>query len=199
MCRTRPASRCCPRSSQTLTLDYRDSKHVEPHSGFVIRLGQRFRRPWAATPTFVRTKVDGTYYIPLDRFTGNADWGIVHLGRCGLPGDAGNNQERIIDRFFLGGDNLRGFQTGGVGPHAVQWRRQPRWPLHLDTQSTELHYPLPISPDLGVTGRAFVDVGGLFGLQRLTVVNGHAADGGSYRTPRVGAGRRHLVEDAVRG
>ena len=29
------------------------------------------------------------------------------------------------------------------------------------TQSTELHYPLPISQDIGLSGRAFIDVGGL--------------------------------------
>ena len=29
------------------------------------------------------------------------------------------------------------------------------------TQSTELRFPLPVSPDLGLSGRAFVDVGGL--------------------------------------
>src|SRR5262249_45854149 len=29
------------------------------------------------------------------------------------------------------------------------------------TQSTELHYPLPVSPDLGLSGRAFVDIGSL--------------------------------------
>ena len=29
------------------------------------------------------------------------------------------------------------------------------------TQSTELRFPLPISADLGLSGRAFVDIGGL--------------------------------------
>ena len=29
------------------------------------------------------------------------------------------------------------------------------------TQTTELRFPLPVSPDLGLTGRAFVDVGSL--------------------------------------
>ncbi len=29
------------------------------------------------------------------------------------------------------------------------------------TQSTELRFPLPISSDLGLSGRTFVDVGGL--------------------------------------
>ena len=29
------------------------------------------------------------------------------------------------------------------------------------TQTTELRFPLPLPPDLGITGRAFVDTGGL--------------------------------------
>ena len=80
------------------------------------------------------------------------------------------HNESIIDRFFLGGDNLRGFASGGAGPHSV-----PIVPAggiifgcsdsvggrFIYTQSTELRFPLPISADLGLSGRAFVDVGGL--------------------------------------
>jgi outer membrane protein insertion porin family len=36
------------------------------------------------------------------------------------------------------------------------------------TQTTELHYPLPVSPDLGVSGFAFVDIGSLYGAKTLT-------------------------------
>jgi outer membrane protein insertion porin family len=32
------------------------------------------------------------------------------------------------------------------------------------TQSTEFHFPLPVPADFGLTGRAFMDVGGLSGL-----------------------------------
>ncbi len=34
------------------------------------------------------------------------------------------------------------------------------------TQSSELRFPLPISADLGLSGRAFVDVGGLSNVDR---------------------------------
>ena len=45
-----------------------------------------------------------------------------------LPG----GREEIIDRFFLGGDNLRGFETGGAGPHDLTTDDPARWPLDLD-------------------------------------------------------------------
>ena len=83
--------------------------------------------------------------------------------------ERGQARDRIIDRFFLGGDNLRGFQSGGAGPHSVSGPGRAVWCSAatasaaglIYTQSTELRFPLPISADLGLSGRAFVDVGGL--------------------------------------
>ena len=103
--------------------------------------------------------VNGQYFIPLDRFTGNSDWGVAVTGSFGYLWNEGQ-QEQIIDRFFLGGDNLRGFQIGGAGPHDAV-TGDPLGGRFIWTQSTELHYPLPISADIGLSGRAFVDVGGL--------------------------------------
>ncbi|MBV8913344.1 MAG: BamA/TamA family outer membrane protein, partial [Acetobacteraceae bacterium] len=67
-----------------------------------------------------------------------------------------------IDRFFLGGDNLRGFQSGGAGPHAIGTTTVDSiGGRFIYTGTTEVRFPLPISPDLGISGRAFVDVGSL--------------------------------------
>jgi outer membrane protein insertion porin family len=91
--------------------------------------------------------------------------------------------ERIIDKFFLGGDNLRGFESGGAGPHA-EVGGDSLGGRFIWTQSTEFRYPLPISPDLGLTGRAFVDVGA------LSQVDSIPGAGAIYdnASPRVGAG-----------
>ena len=142
---------------QTLALDYRDSR-VDPHTGFITRLGTDFAG-LGGDAKFIRTKLDGTYYLPLDRFTGNSDWGFAISGGAGYFFDLGN-QEKIIDRFFLGGDNLRGFQAGGAGPHD-QYSGDSLGGRFIYTQSTELRFPLPISADIGLSGRTFVDVGGL--------------------------------------
>ncbi len=142
---------------QTLTLDYRDSA-VDPHNGYVARLGTDFAG-LGGDAQFVRTKLDGTYFIPLDRYTGNSDWGFAISGGAGYLFNTGK-QEQIIDRFFLGGDNLRGFQAGGAGPHA-EITGDSLGGRFIWTQSTELRFPLPISADIGLSGRTFVDVGGL--------------------------------------
>ncbi len=142
---------------QTLSLDYRDST-VDPHTGFVTRLGTDFAGA-GGDAKFIRTKIDGTYYVPLDRFTGNSDWGIAISAGAGYFFDLGS-QEKIIDRFFLGGDNLRGFQAGGAGPHD-EYSGDSLGGRFIWTQSTELRFPLPISADIGLSGRTFVDVGGL--------------------------------------
>ena len=108
---------------------------------------------------FVRAKIDGVYYIPLDRFTGNSDWGFAISAGTGYFWNL-DNVERIIDNFFLGGDNLRGFEVGGAGPHDTQ-TGDSLGGHFIWTQSTELRFPLPVSPDLGLKGRVFADIGAL--------------------------------------
>ncbi len=183
--------------SQTLTLDYRDSI-TDPHSGFVARLANDVAG-LGGDVHYVRTKLDGTYFIPLESLTGDADWSIALSGGAGYLAELGG-RERIIDRFFLGGDNLRGFQSGGAGPHAIPvpgsatlTSADSLGGRFIYTQTTELRFPLPISPDLGISGRTFVDIGGLTGGPgTLTyLLNGQSVTQqvtNSNLTPRVGAG-----------
>jgi outer membrane protein insertion porin family len=173
---------------QTMTLDYRDSR-IDPHTGYVVRFGTDFAG-LGGDAHFVRTKVDATYFVPLDRFTNNTDWTIAFSGGAGYLFNLGQN-EKIIDRFFLGGDNLRGFQTGGAGPHAIPTAANPSSDSlggrFLWTQSTELRFPLPITSDFGLTGRAFVDIGALSQVNSL-VLNGQTVPITDDASPRVGAG-----------
>jgi outer membrane protein insertion porin family len=144
--------------SQVLTLDYRDSK-VFPHSGYIVELGTDYAG-LGGDARFLRGNINSAYYIPLERQFGNPDWGLKFGGSIGYMDLLPGGREEIIDRFFLGGDNLRGFQTGGAGPHDLT-SGDPLGGRFIWTQTTELRYPLPVSPDLGLTGRAFVDVGAL--------------------------------------
>ncbi|HVC59962.1 MAG TPA: outer membrane protein assembly factor BamA [Acetobacteraceae bacterium] len=142
---------------QVLTLDYRDSK-INPHRGSITSLGTDFAG-FGGDVHYIRSSVNEAYYIPFDRLTGNSDWGIKLAAGTGYLFNLGK-QEQIIDRFFLGGDNLRGFEIGGAGPHdAISG--DPLGGRFIWTGTAELRFPLPVSPDLGLSGRAFVDVGGL--------------------------------------
>jgi len=143
--------------SQAITYDHRDSK-IDPHAGYLVSLGTDVAG-LGGNEHFVRSNVSGQYFIPLDRFTGNSDWGVSLSGNVGYLFNEGQ-QEQIIDRFFLGGDNLRGFQIGGAGPHDAV-TGDPVGGRFIWTESTELRFPLPISADIGLSGRSFVDIGGL--------------------------------------
>ena len=175
--------------SQVITLDHRDSR-LFPRSGYVVELGTDFAG-LGGDVKFVRLNANTAYYIPLERYFGHQDWGIklgANIGQLIQTGGA----ERIIDRFFLGGDNLRGFQVGGAGPHDTI-SGDPLGGRFIWTQTTELRFPLPVPQDLGLSGRAFVDIGGLtqanfnnFG--SCIEANGQPCQIAQSAAPRIGAG-----------
>jgi outer membrane protein insertion porin family len=144
--------------SQTLTFDYVDDD-LSPTSGLDIDLTTDFAGA-GGTAKYVRLSPDISYYIPLERVFGSKAWVLKFAATGGYLVPILGYQDRIVDRFFLGGDSLRGFADGGVGPHDIasgdSLGGRVMW-----TQTTELHFPLPVSPDLGISGFAFADVGSL--------------------------------------
>jgi outer membrane protein insertion porin family len=173
--------------SQVITLDYRDSK-LYPHSGWAIDFGTDYAG-LGGTVDFLRGNVDAAYYIPLDRLMGDDQWGIKLSAGTGYMLELGGKDE-IIDRFFLGGDNLRGFQTGGAGPHDAN-TGDPLGGRYIWTESQELRFPLPGVPrDIGLTGRAFADVGALTdaNFKAGSCANCGPIDISGSAAPRIGAG-----------
>ena len=163
---------------QSITLDHRDST-LDPHSGYILRLGTDVAG-LGGNSDYVRFKVDAGYYIPLDYFSGDHNWSIALRAGAGyLYRYGGTNY--IIDNFFLGGENMRGFQEGGAGPHDVATGDSLGGDT-IVTGTAELHFPLPISPDIGLSGRVFTDVGTLFGTESNY---GPVYD---YKGPRVSVG-----------
>jgi outer membrane protein insertion porin family len=165
--------------SQTLTYDRRDSR-IEPRQGYVVRIGTDLAG-LGGDVAYTRLRLDIAGYIPLERLFGDQDYVIALSGSAGILEPWGGRPERIIDRFFLGGENLRGFQMAGAGPRDTA-AGDPLGGRTLLTQTTEFRFPLPLPSEIGLLGRAFVDVGVLSG----TPVSGPTvADDGE---PRVGTG-----------
>ena len=176
--------------SQVVTLDFRDSR-IYPHSGYIVEVGTDFAG-LGGDARFLRGNLNTAYYIPLEHLLGNPDWGIKLAGSTGYMHLLNGGREEIIDRFFLGGDNLRGFQTGGAGPHDTV-TGDPLGGRFIWTTTTELRFPLPVSPDLGLNGRAFVDVGALTEASFRNgggcgVSNGTTCQISASSSPRLGAG-----------
>ena len=144
----------------TIAYDVRDSR-IEPRSGYVIRLGTDVAG-LGGDVSYVRLRGDGAMYFPLERVFGDRDYVLVLQAGAGLLEPWGSRDERIIDRFFLGGDNLRGFALAGAGPRdLLSVDQDPLGGRLIWTQTTELRFPLPLPSELGLLGRAFVDVGSL--------------------------------------
>ncbi|GAN78938.1 outer membrane protein assembly factor BamA [Acidocella aminolytica] len=176
--------------SQTLSFDYLDSDQ-DPHSGLLLNITTDLAG-LGGDAKYFRINPNLSYYIPLEHVFGNPSWVLKLSASAGYLVDMRGYQDKIEDRFFLGGDSLRGFADGGVGPYVEPVYNSSGTLTssggqvggrYMWTQSTELHFPLPVSKDLGVSGFAFVDVGSLWGASTIgtaTLLDSSA--------PRVGAG-----------
>ncbi|WP_242530774.1 outer membrane protein assembly factor BamA [Roseococcus thiosulfatophilus] len=165
--------------SQTLTYDVRDNP-LDTRRGYVIRLGNDVAG-LGGDVAYLRTRLDGALFLPLEQLLGDPDFVLSISGSFGiLNGFDRGRRDRIVDRFFLGGENLRGFAVAGAGPRDIASRDALGGRL-MWTQSTELRFPLPVPSEIGLVGRAFVDVGSL-----SRTVTGPGI--GDDATPRVGAG-----------
>ncbi len=164
--------------SQTLSYDTRDN-FIEPRSGYIIRLGTDLAG-LGGDVSYVRGRLDAALHLPFERILGDQDYVLSFSGSVGIIESYGNQPERIVDRFFLGGENLRGFALAGAGPRDLV-SRDPLGGRFLWTQSTEMRYPLPLPSEIGLIGRAFVDIGSL----SQTISGPGIADSA---TPRVGVG-----------
>jgi len=147
--------------STTVTYDMRDSR-VEPRSGYVVRVGGDYAGI-GGDVNYFRTRADGQYYIPFERWLNDPDFVLVLAAGGGILSPIGDEDDRIVDRFFLGGENLRGFRLGGAGPQDTSTGDSLGGRV-LWTTSAEMRFPLPLPNELGLLGRTFVDVGSLSGI-----------------------------------
>jgi outer membrane protein insertion porin family len=171
--------------SQTLTFDYVDDD-LTPTSGLEVDLTTDVAG-FGGSAKYIRVSPAASYYIPLEHVFGSKAWVLKFSVSGGDLIPIFNYQDKIEDRFFLGGDSLRGFADGGVGPHDKAFGDSLGGNV-LWTQSTEMHFPLPVSPDLQISGFAFVDVGALSQVKTVQAYGPIYAPIYDSGAPRVGAG-----------
>jgi len=170
--------------SQTLSYDTRDSP-IEARRGYVLRWGLDVAG-LGGDVAYVRNRVDAALMLPFERVFGDPDYVLSlsanfgHLHPFGSRFAASGERDRIVDRFFLGGENLRGFAVAGIGPRDTTTRDSLGGRM-MWTSSAEMRFPLPLPSELGLLGRAFVDAGALSqGPRGVDIFNS--------ATPRVAAG-----------
>lgn len=170
---------------QTLTFDYLDDR-LDPTSGFDVALTTNFAG-LGGTAKYLQYNATAKYYIPLQRLLGDKQWVMEFGGSIGYLQTLFGYKSMIADRFFLGGDTLLGFQTGGVGPHDTLYG-DSLGGTFMWTENNILHFPLPVSPDLGVSGFTFADIGALSGGVTPLYQNGQVLPIYDNPAPRVSIG-----------
>ncbi len=139
---------------QELAYDRRDSR-LNPTRGFVIRVSNQFAG-LGGDVQYLRNVVGGSTYFEVF-----PDW-VLSLSTEGGHIWGLGDDVRINDRFFLGGDSLRGFEIGGVGPRDLE-TDDSLGGNYFIRGSAEMTVAFGATEDFGIKGHAFVDAGMLSG------------------------------------
>lgn len=161
--------------SHIISYDKRD-KVFQPTSGYLLQLETDLAGLGGSVRHFRNTASASTFYPLADQ------WIVSLTGKAGLISELGDDI-LLSERYFLGGNDVRGFETAGIGPRdtATNDALGGEW---MYAGSLGLKFPTGLPPDLGVSGRIFTDFGSSGG---LSPTNSTTADEASLRMG-IGAG-----------
>lgn len=117
---------------------------------------------------YAKAVLRGAYYYP---FTEEIVGAITGQGGF-ITGI--NDDVSITDRFFLGGDNLRGFKDAGAGPRDTQ-TEDSLGGNNLITGTAEVVFPLGLPSEFGISGAVFTDAGTLWTVDNASNVDDTAS------------------------
>jgi outer membrane protein insertion porin family len=147
---------------QVLLYDRRDSR-INPTSGWFASLGNDFAGVGFGVQ-YLRNKVSGGYYYSIA-----PGWVLSVTGEAGDVFGWGGQPVLLQDRFFVGGDNLRGFEPAGIGPRDMTSQDALGGNKYY-VGSLQLGVPLGLPKELGITGRVWSDFGTLWGNDQKNLV-----------------------------
>ena len=143
--------------SQTVTYDTRDSK-LDPTEGLISHILTELAVP-GGDARYYKVDIGGTYYYPV------ADkWVLSLLGNTGYINGYSGRNVRINERFFIGGDTLRGFADAGIGPRISAGNLDALGGNRYYRGSAQLDFPTGLPEDLGLSAHVFSDAGNLWTL-----------------------------------
>ncbi len=139
----------------SFTYDVRDNR-FNPTTGYYLRLNQE-AAGIGGDNKFIRHEIQSEAYYPIAK-----KWTFATYGAAGNV--TGLSEDvRINQRFFIGGQEIRGFANSGVGPRDIT-TDDALGANNYYSATGELRFPLGLPEDLGVSAAAFVDVGNAWGI-----------------------------------
>lgn len=135
-----------------ITWDRRDDRQL-PTKGWVVRWTTELGG-LGGTEHFLRNRADAAIYFPLV-----TDFVLSFQGSAGAVFGI-RDDVKIAQRFFIGGDTLRGFQTAGIGPRDGNDSLGGKY---FYTATGEISFPLGLPKELNIVGKGFIEAGSLWG------------------------------------
>ncbi|ADP71238.1 outer membrane protein assembly complex, YaeT protein [Rhodomicrobium vannielii ATCC 17100] len=123
---------------------------------------------------YIRSIAEGRGYYPITKQ-------ITFVGRAigGNISGWDDQNVRIVDSFFKGGETVRGFATAGLGPRD-KYTDDPVGGKNFWAATAEVRFPLPFIPDdLGFGGAVFADVGSVWGSDASKYAHQYCTNAGS--------------------
>jgi outer membrane protein insertion porin family len=142
--------------AETVAWDTRDTR-INTNKGVLVRNTVAVATA-PGTQQYFRTTADAVYYQPIIE-----DFVASIGGSVGAIVPYNYTSLTLNNLFFIGGDTLRGFAVGGIGPRDSN-TGDALGGTYFYTGTTELSFPVGLPRELGIFGKAFVDVGSLWGL-----------------------------------
>ena len=141
--------------SQTLAWDKRDNK-ANPTEGYVVSLTTDLAGIGGDT-RLLRGRVKSGYYLSIFE-----DKVLAFLGEAGHVVGLGEDVG-IAERFFIGGQQFRGFANAGLGPRDITTSDALGGNTYY-IGTAELSFPIGLPQDLGFKGSIFTDIGSLWNI-----------------------------------
>ncbi len=155
------------------SIDKRDDV-VNPTDGWNISFGQDISGP-SGDVSFLRTTGQASVFEELAEdwvFQAKLNFGIIH--------DYKGGSINYNDRFFRGGRNFRGFESGGLGPRDLSTGFALGSNRYI-TGTTQVSLPLGIPKEVGMRANAFVDFGILGETDQIATVSSQIEDEMAFR------------------
>ena len=156
-----------------LTYDRRNDP-VEPTEGFRVNFGQQVAG-LGGDSRYVKQSGSAKTWFGFfdDSLIASVE---LEAGALVTFGD----DSRITERYFLGGQTLRGFRPEGIGPRDLTTDDALGGHYYAVTRF-EASFPLGLPEELGIFGGVFVDAGTLWHLDRTSFPGTNIDDGADLR------------------
>ncbi|MCG8509146.1 MAG: outer membrane protein assembly factor BamA [Rhodospirillales bacterium] len=139
--------------SHWISYDTRDSK-FSPREGWFASLRNDVAG-LGGSKQFLRNTVAAAKFFPIAD-----EWTLQTSGRAGVITGLTEDVD-LTDRFFIGGQSFRGFETSGIGARDRSTEDALGGEFYY-TGTLQLSFPLGLPQEIPISGRVFTDVGSLW-------------------------------------